>query len=139
MLAQYSAALQVNSLAGLQAPAEGRMRKLGVDALDVAAPVGVVVGVRCELVALGRPRLPPRRPVVVEAVAVGLGALGGGEEGDAHVLALEHLGHQRRDAHVAGVEGQVDRLVAGLAPGVAPGAGSRDAGQRQREGRGRRG
>ncbi|KAG0754360.1 hypothetical protein G6F22_021039 [Rhizopus arrhizus] len=62
--------------------------------------------------AFGRARLPPRRPHVVQARAVGLGAFIGQEEGDFDMMAVEHIRDQRRHAQVAGVEGQVDGLVA---------------------------
>jgi hypothetical protein len=45
-----------------------------------------------------------------------LRALVGQEEGGLDAAGAQHLGHQRRHAHVAGVEGQVHRLVAGRGP-----------------------
>jgi hypothetical protein len=50
-----------------------------------------------------------------QAAVTGAGALVGGEKRHPNLLAVQHLGHQGRDVHVAGVKGQVQRLrAAGL-------------------------
>ena len=90
--------LATSQCAGRRPHAETRL-----GALLVAAPIHVVVSVRAELVAFSRPGLPPGCPVVVQAVAVGLRALSRGKKSDPYVLAVEHVGNQRCDAHVAGV------------------------------------
>ena len=72
----------------------------------------MVIGVRGEFMAFGRARLPPGRPVVAQAAVAGLGALVGSEKADLDVLALEHVGNQRRRAHVAGVKCQIQRVFA---------------------------
>ncbi len=73
----------------------------------VSAPIRMVPGVRSKLVALCRPLAPPRCPVVTQAAITLLCALIGGKESHAHVLPLEHVSHQRCNAHVSGVKSQV--------------------------------
>jgi hypothetical protein len=95
------------------APMVGRTSEAAVG--PVGQPGVVVPGVRAEGVAQRRrgQGAPPGCPLVIQAPASGLGALVGQEKGDRDLLVLQHPGHQRRHAHVAGVEGQVDRLAAG--------------------------
>ena len=103
---------------GELAPGKGPGR--GPDAKErlapgqVAAPVGVVPGVRGQLVPFGGTRLPPRAPVAAQAAVALLRALVGGKKRHADLLAAQHVGHQVGDAHVAGVEGEVHRRVAGV-------------------------
>jgi len=65
--------------------------------------------------AFGGACAPPGRPGLAQAAVALLRALVGGKEGHWHAMALEHLGHQVGNAHVARVERQVHGLGAARA------------------------
>ena len=67
--------------------------------------------------ALGGARLPPRRPVPAQAAVTGLRAFVGAEKRDLDLVFFQDVSHQRRHAHVTGIQCQIDRL-AGLALGI---------------------
>ena len=61
--------------------------------------------------ALTAPRPPPGRPVLTQAAVALLGAFLCSKKSDPHALALQHLGHQRGNGHVASVQGQINRFL----------------------------
>ena len=77
---------------------------------NVSAPVGVVPGVGCKFVPFCGPGPPPGRPVLPQTAIAFLGPLVGSKKSDAYLLTRQHIGHQRRDSHVAGVERQIERF-----------------------------
>src|SRR5256885_12500112 len=60
--------------------------------------------------AFGSACAPPGRPCLAQAAIALLGGLVGREKRHWHRMALEHIGHQVGNAHVARVEGQIHGL-----------------------------
>ena len=98
----------------------GLLARTGADAkahitrtIEIGTPISVVPGVRGKGMAFGPPCTPPIGPVITQGAITLLGFFIRRKKSDRHFVALQHLGNQRGGAHVAGVEGQVDRAVAG--------------------------
>ena len=79
----------------------------------IPPPVGMVIGVAGKFMALLPTRAPPAGPVFAQGAIAFAGFFMGSKKGHTDLLALQHLGHQRRDTHVPRVERQVDRPFAG--------------------------
>ena len=77
----------------------------------IGSPIRMVPGVGRKLMSLCCAGAPPRGPIIAETAIANLGAFVRRKKGHPHLLPLEHLSHQRRDFHVAGIQSQIQRFI----------------------------
>ena len=59
--------------------------------VDVGAPIGMVIGVACKVVAIGSLRFPPRGPVLTQSAIALLRLFMRRKIGHGHLMLLQHL------------------------------------------------
>jgi hypothetical protein len=67
----------------------------------------MVEGMGCKGMTFCATGFPPWCPVLAQRAIAFFGRFVGRKESDFHVLAIQHIGNQRRDTHVASIKGEV--------------------------------